>query len=106
MPTTSRSAWKPRSASPRFRNAAFPFSRVGSKISADSLEDPRTGLRYFSLEVVVPPQETAKIEAVRADGGLRAELPAEVLIPLRKRSALTYLFEPLTQTLWKAGREH
>ncbi len=77
-----------------------------AKISADSLEDPRSGLRYFSLEVVVPPEETAKIEAVRPDGGLRAGLPAEVLIPLRKRSALTYLFEPLTQTLWKAGREH
>lgn len=77
-----------------------------AKISADSLEDPRTGLRYFSLEVVVPPRETAKIQAVRPDGGLRAGLPAEILIPLRKRSAFTYLFEPLTQTLWKAGREH
>lgn len=77
-----------------------------AKISADSLEDPRTGMRYFSLEVVVPPHETAKIVAIRPDGGLRAGLPAEVLIPLRKRSALTYLFEPLTQTLWKAGREN
>jgi hypothetical protein len=29
-----------------------------------------------------------------------------VMVPLRKRTALEYLFEPLTQTLWKAGREH
>lgn len=76
-----------------------------AKISADSLEDPRTGLHHFALEVIVPPEETAKILALRPDGGLRAGLPAEVLIPLRKRSALTYLFEPLTQTLWKSGRE-
>ncbi|WP_447759708.1 HlyD family type I secretion periplasmic adaptor subunit [Sphingopyxis panaciterrae] len=76
-----------------------------AKISADSLEDPRSGMRYFSLEVVVPEKETAKITALRPDGGLRAGLPAEVLIPLRKRSALAYIFEPLTQTLWKSGRE-
>ena len=77
-----------------------------SKVSADSLEDERTGMRYFAVEIVVPPSELAKIKAVRADGGLRAGLPAEVIIPLRKRSALTYLVEPLTQTLWRAGREN
>lgn len=76
-----------------------------AQISADSLEDSRTGMRYFALEVVVPAEETAKIEAVRPDGGLRAGLPAEVLVPLRKRSALTYILEPITQTLWKSGRE-
>lgn len=77
-----------------------------AKISADSLEDPRTGQNYFAIEVIVPPAELAKIRAIRADGGIRAGLPAEVLIPLRKRSALSYLIEPLTQTLWRAGREH
>jgi HlyD family secretion protein len=37
---------------------------------------------------------------------LKAGLPAQILIPLRKRTALDYLIEPLTQSLWKAGREH
>ncbi|RZJ01630.1 MAG: HlyD family type I secretion periplasmic adaptor subunit [Brevundimonas sp.] len=77
-----------------------------SKVSADSIEDPRTGLRYFRIEVVVPPAELAKINDPRGQAGLRAGLPAEVMIPLRKRTALTYLVEPLTQTLWRAGREH
>ena len=76
-----------------------------TKISADSLQDPETGMRYFAIEVVVPPEEAAKITALRPDGGLRAGLNAEVLLPLRKRSALAYIFEPLTQTLWKSGRE-
>ncbi|MGL5838819.1 MAG: HlyD family type I secretion periplasmic adaptor subunit [Sphingorhabdus sp.] len=77
-----------------------------SKVSADGFEDPRTGERFFKIEVVVSPAELAKIVQVRGDTGLRAGLPAEVMIPLRKRTALSYLVEPLTQTLWLAGREH
>jgi HlyD family secretion protein len=77
-----------------------------TKISADSFEDPRTGSRYFKIEAVVPPAELAKLELIRRGGALKAGLPAQVLIPLRKRTALDYLVEPLTQSLWKAGREH
>ena len=77
-----------------------------TRISADSFEDQRTGQRFYRLEVVVPQSELDKIRAIRGDTGLRAGLPAEILIPLRKRSALTYLLEPLTQSLWRTGREH
>jgi HlyD family secretion protein len=77
-----------------------------TKISADSFEDQRSGMRYFKIEAVVPPTELAKLEMVRRGGALKAGLPAQVLIPLRKRTALDYLIEPLTQSLWTAGREH
>lgn len=77
-----------------------------TKVSADSFEDDRSGSHYFKIEVVVPPEEIAKIAQVRGDTGLRAGLPAEVMIPLRKRSALSYLVEPLSQTLWRVGREN
>ncbi|MNQ01494.1 Type I secretion system membrane fusion protein PrsE [compost metagenome] len=77
-----------------------------SRVSADSFEDDRTGAHYFEVEVTVPPSELAKINKARGASGLRAGLPAVVMVPLRKRSALTYLLEPLTQTLWRAGREH
>lgn len=77
-----------------------------SKVSADSFEDERTGLHHFQIEVVVPPSELAKMKEVREDLSLRAGLPAEVMVPLRERTALAYLLEPLTQTFWKAGREH
>lgn len=87
------------------RNLPILHGRI-VKISADSFEDDRTGMRYFNAEVIVPPAELAKIRKVRADGGIRAGLMAEVMVPLRKRTALAYLMEPLTQTLWRAGREH
>ncbi|MEW4448916.1 HlyD family type I secretion periplasmic adaptor subunit [Qipengyuania sp. JC766] len=77
-----------------------------ANVSADSFEDERTGTRYFRVEVEVPEEQLAIIRDFRSDGGLRPGLTAEVLVPLRKRSALSYLIEPLTQTLWRAGREH
>jgi HlyD family type I secretion membrane fusion protein len=77
-----------------------------SKVSADSFEDERSGIRYFKIEVIVPLTELAKIKAVRGDIGIRAGLPADVLVPLRKRTALSYLTEPLTHMFWLAGREH
>ncbi len=77
-----------------------------SKVSADSFEDERSGMRHFMMEVTVPPSELDKIRQVRGDSGIKAGIPAEVLIPLRKRTALGYLTEPLTQMLWLAGREH
>lgn len=77
-----------------------------TKVSADTQLDNITGENYFQIEVIVPPTELDKIALVREDGAIRAGLPAEIMVPLRKRSALSYLIEPLTQTLWRAGREH
>jgi len=77
-----------------------------SKVSADSFEDERTGAHYFQIEVMVPPESLAKLKEFRADGGIRAGLPAQVIVPLRKRTALGYLLEPLASTFWKVGREH
>jgi len=77
-----------------------------SKVSADSFEDPRTGAHYFEIEVMVPPESLEKLKEFRADGGIRAGLPAQVVVPLRKRTALGYLLEPLSSTFWKVGREH
>lgn len=86
------------------RNLPVLHGRI-SQVSADSFEDERTGARFFRIEVVVPPEELEKVRNIRGNQGIRAGLPAEVLVPLRKRSALAYLLEPLTQTLWRAGRE-
>jgi len=77
-----------------------------SKVSADSFEDERTGAHYFEIEVLVPEASLAKLKEFRADGGIRAGLPAQVVVPLRKRTALGYLLEPLSSTFWKVGREH
>ncbi|MEQ1494308.1 MAG: HlyD family type I secretion periplasmic adaptor subunit [Novosphingobium sp.] len=76
-----------------------------SKLSADSMEDQRSGVRYFAIEVVVPAGELDKIRSIRGESAIRAGIPAEVLIPLRKRSALRYLLDPIVNTFWTSGRE-
>ncbi|KSB90743.1 secretion protein HylD [Caulobacter vibrioides] len=78
-----------------------------TELSADSFTDEKTGASFFRAEVAAPPQELDKISKVRGGrSGLQAGLPVEVLIPLRKRTALAYLVEPLSQTFWRTGREH
>lgn len=78
-----------------------------TKLSADSFADEKTGLRYFKAEIDVPETELLKVRQIRGKRtGLQAGLPVEVMVPLSKRTALTYLLEPLSQTLWRSGREH
>ncbi|MDO9223637.1 MAG: HlyD family type I secretion periplasmic adaptor subunit [Caulobacter sp.] len=78
-----------------------------TELSADSFVDEKSGQRFFRAEVSVPPVELERIRKVRGPrSGLQAGLPVEVLVPLRKRTALDYLMEPLVQTFWRSGREH
>lgn len=93
---------------PAFHQRNMPILQGQLKgVSADSFVDEKTGARFFTAEVVVPPEEAAKIAQVRgAEGGLRPGLPVEVVVPLRKRTALQYFFEPLQQSIWRSFREH
>lgn len=86
------------------RNLPTLFGKI-SKVSADSFEDDRSGVRFFSIEVEVPTEELDKIRKVRGENSIRAGLTADIVVPLRKRSALSYLMEPLTHMFWLSGRE-
>ncbi len=78
-----------------------------TKLSADSSTEEKTGARYFAAEVTVPLAELDKLQEAKGPGfSLRPGLPVQVLVPLRKRTALQYLFEPLVDSFWRAFREH
>lgn len=78
-----------------------------TRLSADSFTDEKTGESFYTAEVTVPPSELRVIQDVRGDKfALRAGMPVQVLVPLKKRTALQYAFEPLTQSLWRSFREH
>ena len=84
----------------RQRNTA-PAPGVVRTISADRLVDPATGESYF----------VAIVELDEGDKAVPAELlysgmTAEVMIKTGERSALAYLFEPLTNSLNRAFREN
>lgn len=77
------------------------------RISADRFVDERSGQAYFLARVSVSQEELRRLPH-HADNnvGLRPGLPAEVIVPTRKRTALQYLIEPLNQTLWRSFREN
>jgi HlyD family type I secretion membrane fusion protein len=72
-----------------------------SRVSADALEDPRTGMYYFEASIEIPPDQAALLPAnARVPG-----LPAEVLIETGQGSVLSYLFSPITDIAFRALRE-
>ena len=78
------------------------------RLSADRFEDPRTGQSYFKADVRVPEREIERLAAASGRHGLALVpgLPVEVVVPLRARTALQYLVEPLGQSLWRSFREN
>jgi len=78
-----------------------------TRLSADTLVDEKTGLPYYTAEVRVPANEMQEVKKIRGkDFEFRAGAPVAVLVPLKKRTALQYAFEPLSDTMWAAFREH
>ncbi len=77
-----------------------------TNVSADSFTDEKTGQRYFKIEAKVSPETLKIVQQARGDRpGLRPGLPVEMVVPLKQRTALQYLLEPLGQTFFKSFRE-
>jgi HlyD family type I secretion membrane fusion protein len=74
-------------------------------MSADSFQDKKTGKSYFRAEVVVPEAEMNRVRQTLGHGNLRPGLPVEVVLSVRKRTALDMLFGPLAGTFWRSFRE-
>ena len=77
-----------------------------SRVSADSFTDERTGETFYTAEVSVPLEELERIDRLRGSDTLRAGIPVGIEIPLRKRTALQYAFEPLTGAFRRSFNEH
>ncbi|HTK57694.1 MAG TPA: HlyD family type I secretion periplasmic adaptor subunit [Sphingomicrobium sp.] len=83
------------------------LSGVMTRLSADVLIDEKSGLSFYTAEFEVPDGEIAKIRTVRGPQfRLRAGAPVQVTIPVRKRTALQYAFEPLFGAVQRSGGEH
>jgi len=83
-----------------------PLNGEVRRLSADSFTDERTGETFFTAEVSVPVAEMRKIDELGRANSLRAGIPVSVEIPLRRRTALQYLLEPLTGAFRRSLSEH
>ena len=75
-------------------------------VSADALVDEKSGRGYFTAEIVVPKSQLEMLKKVRgADTGIRPGVPVSVLIKLRRRTALQYMLDPLTEAFSRSMHE-
>ena len=72
-------------------------------ISADTFTDEATKRSFYRAEVVIPPSEMTKLGTAATH--IRPGMPVEVVVLLKDRTALQYLIEPLTRSLWRSGSE-
>lgn len=83
-----------------------PLEGTVTRISADAFT-AENGMSYYDGEITVPLAELERVKAGRgADFAFRAGMPVQVTIPVRKRTALQYLFEPLTDNFRTAMHEN
>lgn len=74
-----------------------------TRIAADAITPEGAEQSIYRVEIVVPPEELTKLG--RTAHSIRSGMPVEVVIVLRKRTALDYLTEPLMRSLWRTGTE-
>ncbi|MEM9725620.1 MAG: HlyD family type I secretion periplasmic adaptor subunit [Pseudomonadota bacterium] len=72
-----------------------------TRISADTVEDERTGVSYYEVEIALPEAELARLNGQRLTPGM----PAEVFVATGEQLALSYLVRPFTDYFTKAFRE-
>lgn len=92
---------------PALRDRSLPsVSGTISRISADSYIDERTGAQFFEVEVRVNKGELETLRKVRgAQQAIMPGLAADVMVTLRKRTALQYALEPMIQSFGRSGHE-
>ncbi|MEM9633785.1 MAG: HlyD family type I secretion periplasmic adaptor subunit [Pseudomonadota bacterium] len=71
------------------------------RIAADLSEDPQTGEAYYLVRILIPEDERERLETLSLVPGM----PAETFIQTRERTALSYVFKPLTDQIKRAFRE-
>ena len=75
-------------------------------VSGDSFSDKETNKSFYTARIQISPETLKTLNRIMKENeSLKPGLPVEVVVPLRKRTMLQYLLEPLNQSLWKTFRE-
>ncbi|MCP4182826.1 MAG: HlyD family type I secretion periplasmic adaptor subunit [Hyphomicrobiales bacterium] len=70
-------------------------------ISANSIEDPQTGIPYFKVNIMIPPDQISRLKGQKLIPGM----PVEAFIKTRERTVLNYLLKPLLDQIQHSFRE-
>lgn len=70
-------------------------------VSAERVNDDRTGTSYYTVRLEIPPAELAKLGDLKLVPGM----PVEAFIQTGRRSMLSYLFKPIADQLSRSFRQ-
>ncbi|HEY0647261.1 HlyD family type I secretion periplasmic adaptor subunit [Phenylobacterium sp.] len=73
-----------------------------SVVSADRINNEKTGVAYYRVDLQIPPTELKKLKRGLQ---LTSGMPAQALIKTGDRSVMSFLISPITDTLEDAFRE-
>jgi HlyD family secretion protein len=71
-----------------------------NRISADTTQDQRTGVQYYTVRITVTPEELGRLGHVKLVPGM----PVEAFIQTGERTVLSYLVKPLSDQVMRAFR--
>lgn len=92
----------------RVRLSAFNSRKVSPveaqviSVSADQIADEHSGQGYFQVAIRIPPKELARLPS---GAKITPGMPAEAMIVTGKRTILSYVVSPITDTVSDALRE-
>jgi HlyD family secretion protein len=69
-----------------------------SRVAADLVQDPKTGVSYYTARVATSPDELARLDGLTLVPGM----PVEAFIRTGERTALSYLAKPLSDQMNRA----
>jgi HlyD family secretion protein len=72
-----------------------------SQVSADISTDQRTNQSYYTIRVALPPEQIARLGAVKLVPGM----PVEAFVKTGDRTVMSYLMKPLADQINRAFRE-
>jgi HlyD family secretion protein len=72
-----------------------------NRVSADTIQDQRTGGSYFLVRITLPEPEVARLGAIKLMPGM----PVEAFIHTGERTMLSYLMKPIVDQAYRAFRE-
>lgn len=69
--------------------------------SADAIIDPMTGMSFYVVKLIVPPEELSRLGGQQLIPGM----PAEAFMQTESRSVISYLLKPATDAMQRSFRE-
>ena len=72
-----------------------------SRVSADITQDQKTGMSFYTVRIMLPDSEIARLNGLKLVPGM----PLETFIQTGDRTAISYLIKPMSDQLMRAWRE-